>query len=585
MAFPRQFLDELSSRLDIVDVVSEYVPLVKKSGRYWACCPFHSEKTPSFTVSPERQIYKCFGCGKGGSAINFVMEYEHLSFVDAVAVLAKKAGLEMPAYSASPGQSERRKRLLQITTEAARWYHSVLRSPEGQPGLAYLRGRGLSPSTITRFGLGFAPDSWDGLIRAMAGKGMDKRDLLDAGLCTTNKDGRIYDRFRGRAMFPIIDVRGDVIGFGGRIMADGEPKYLNSPDSLIFDKGRNMFGLNFAKKTKADHVILTEGYMDTIALHQAGFDNAVASLGTSLTEEQARLLVRYFHSAVISYDGDQAGIKAAQRAIPILEKAGMSVRVIQITGAKDPDEYIKTYGRDAFARLVNQSENQVDYQLRQMSTRYDLSRDDQRVGFIQEAARLLAALPSAAERDIYGRHAAEMGKISPEVMAEEVRQAAAVRNRKERRQAERRAMNVAASIQPAARQLRYTNLRSAPAEEGIISLLLSDPSLIGSMDGLKESDFSSPMLGKVYRLIEERALQGLPVHPMALTEELTQDEMNQLVRIADRPVSQSNSAQAVRDCLDAIRREALRRNTDMDADEQLRAIQKNYQTRKSYTEG
>ena len=357
MAIPDRFLDELIARTDIVDLVSESVRLTKKGRNYWGLCPFHSEKTPSFSVSADKQIYKCFGCGKGGGAINFVMELDNLPFRDAVAVLAKRAGLEVPDSGYSAGAKERREKLLAINKQAARTFHQWLYAPEGAEGLAYLQRRGLSRRTLTSFGLGFAPNRWDALIQALGQQGYDKRDLLDAGLAVSNQDGRIYDRFRNRVMFPIIDIRGEVIGFGGRVMDDSTPKYLNSPDTPVYNKSRNVFALNIAKKSKAGRVILTEGYMDTISLHQAGFDSAVASLGTSLTPEHAQLLSRYFPEAIIAYDGDGAGVSAAQRAIPLLERAGMKVRVLRVTGAKDPDEFIKQFGRDAFLRLLDQSEN------------------------------------------------------------------------------------------------------------------------------------------------------------------------------------------------------------------------------------
>ncbi|MCI8688268.1 MAG: DNA primase, partial [Lawsonibacter sp.] len=330
MPLPDRFLDELLARTDIVDLVSESVRLTRKGNSYWGCCPFHSEKTPSFHVVPDRQMYKCFGCGKGGGAVNYVMELENLPFKDAIAVLAQRVGMQVPEFGAAPGARERREKILTINKQAARTFHRWLHGPEGAEGLNYLRRRGLSPRTLTNFGLGFAPNRWDGLITELAAQGYDKRDLLDAGLAVSSKDGRIYDRFRNRVMFPIIDVRGNVIGFGGRVMDDSVPKYLNSPDTPVYNKSRNVFALNIAKTSKAGRVILTEGYMDTISLHQAGFDSAVASLGTALTEEHGQLLSRYFKEAVIAYDGDGAGVAAAQRAIPILEKAGLKVKVLRM---------------------------------------------------------------------------------------------------------------------------------------------------------------------------------------------------------------------------------------------------------------
>ena len=584
LPIPERFLDELLARTDIVDLVSESVRLTKKGNSYWGCCPFHSEKTPSFHVVPDRQMYKCFGCGKGGGAINYVMELENLPFREAVAYLAQRAGMEMPQLGGdSPGGQERRKRILEINRQAALAFHRWLKAPEGARGLEYLRKRGLSGRTITAFGLGFAPEGWDNLIRALGEQGYDKRDLLDAGLAVNNKDGRIYDRFRNRVMFPIIDVRGNVIGFGGRVMDDSTPKYLNSPDTPVYNKSRNLFALNIARKSKAGRVILTEGYMDTISLHQAGFDSAVASLGTSLTSEHAQLLSRYFPEAIISYDGDGAGIAAAQRAIPLLEKAGLKVRVLRVTGAKDPDEFIKSYGRDAFARLLDQSENQVDYRLDQLRAQYNLEDDAQRVAFLQDAAQLLSTLPSPVEREIYGGHAAQAAGVSPEVMAQEVKKAFSRRVRKQQKQQERRDLTPAVQLQPKQRGLRYENIRSARAEEGVIRLLLLDPSLAGDMEQLREEDFSSPLLGKAYALLLRRARDGLSTQLPLLAGELTGEEMDHLAYVAGQPESLANSRRSLADYIAVIRGEALKRSGVSGDDLLLAAQQKNFQ-KKAYME-
>ena len=584
MAIPSRFLDDLIARTDLVDLVSESVRLTKKGNSYWGCCPFHSEKTPSFHVVPDRQIYKCFGCGKGGGAINFVMELENLPYRDAVAVLAKRAGMEVPEFGgSSPGMRERREKLLEMNKQAARLFHKWLNSPEGACGLGYLQRRGLSKQTLTRFGLGFAPDSWDALIRAMTQLGYDKRDLLDAGLAVSNKDGRIYDRFRNRVMFPIIDVRGNVIGFGGRVMDDSTPKYLNSPDTPVYNKSRNVFALNIAKTSKAGRVILTEGYMDTIALHQAGFDSAVASLGTSLTAEHAQLLARYFQQAVIAYDSDGAGVAAAQRAIPLLEKAGLKVRVLRMTGAKDPDEYIKGFGREAFARLLDQSENQVDYRLEQIRKKFNLEDDVQRVAFLQEAAQLIASLHSPVEREIYGGHAAQTAGVTNEAMAQEVKKAFNTRVRKENKQRERRDLSPATKLQPEARSLRYENIRSARAEEGVIRLLMKDPGLIGRLDGLTSGEFSSPLLGKTFDLVLERLEHGASPELPTMTGDLTQEEMSHMTRVVDQPESTAHGTRAMADYISIIRGEAMHRS-DLAGDELLMAAQKKYQQKKAYME-
>ena len=583
MAIPERFLDELIARTDIVDLVSESVRLTKKGRNYWGLCPFHSEKTPSFSVSADKQIYKCFGCGKGGGAINFVMELDNLPFRDAVVLLAKRAGLEVPDSGYSAGAKERREKLLAINKQAARAFHRWLYTPEGAEGLAYLQRRGLSRRTLTSFGLGFAPNRWDALIQELGQQGYDKRDLLDAGLAVNNQDGRIYDRFRNRVMFPIIDIRGEVIGFGGRVMDDSTPKYLNSPDTPVYNKSRNVFALNIAKKSKAGRVILTEGYMDTISLHQAGFDSAVASLGTSLTPEHAQLLSRYFPEAIIAYDGDGAGVSAAQRAIPLLERAGMKVRVLRMTGAKDPDEFIKQYGRDAFLRLLDQSENQVDYRLEQIRKKYDLSDDSQKVGFLQEAAQLLSSLPSAVEREIYGRHAAETAGVSPEAVAQEVKKSFQRRLRKEQKQQERRDLTPAIQLQPKARGLRYDNIRSARAEEGVLRLLLLDPSLSRELTQLRPEEFSSPLLGKAYALLLRRAEEGLSTQLSLLAGELTSEEMDHLTQVASAPESMANSRQSLADYIAVIRAEAIKRS-GASGNDLLLAAQRSNLEKKAYME-
>lgn len=584
MPLPDRFLDELLARTDIVDLVSESVRLTRKGNSYWGCCPFHSEKTPSFHVVPDRQMYKCFGCGKGGGAVNYVMELENLPFKDAIAVLAQRVGMQVPEFGAAPGARERREKILTINKQAARTFHRWLHGPEGAEGLNYLRRRGLSPRTLTNFGLGFAPNRWDGLITELAAQGCDKRDLLDAGLAVSSKDGRIYDRFRNRVMFPIIDVRGNVIGFGGRVMDDSVPKYLNSPDTPVYNKSRNVFALNIAKTSKAGRVILTEGYMDTISLHQAGFDSAVASLGTALTEEHGQLLSRYFKEAVIAYDGDGAGVAAAQRAIPILEKAGLKVKVLRMQGAKDPDEFIKAYGREAFVKLLDQSENQVDYRLAQIQKKYDLTDDGQKVAFLQEAAQLISTLHSAVEREIYGGHAAQTAGVAPDAMKLEVERALKARLRKAKKQQERRDLTPASQLQPKARGLRYDNIRSARAEEGLLRLLMLDPELADKMEGMTGEEFSSPLLGRAFDLLRRRAEEGLSTQPAVLAEEFAGEEMNHLAQVAAQPESVANSGRSIADYISVIRGERLRQGEGVQGDDQLLALQKKYQQKKAYME-
>ena len=581
MASPERFIDELVSRTDIVDLVSGYVRLNKKGNNYWGLCPFHSEKTPSFSVAIDKQIYYCFGCHKGGGAINFVMEMEQTSYVEAVRHLAQRAGMQVPESEYDKGRKEKRERLLEMNKQAARYFHAQLYAPHGAQALAYLTGRGLSKGTLTRFGLGFAPDSWDGLLNTLAQLGYDKAEVLEAGLAVSNDKGRIYDRFRNRVIFPIIDVRGSVIGFGGRVMDDSKPKYLNSPEGPVYNKSRNLFALNIAKKSNAGRIILTEGYMDTIALHQAGFDCAVASLGTALTAEHALLLSRYTKEAVIAYDGDGAGVAAAQRAIPLLERAGLKVKVLQMRGAKDPDEFIKSYGREAFAKLLDESTNHIEYRLEQIKRKFDLKDDAQRVEFLREAADMIAGLSGSVEREVYGTRAAQAAGVSAEAMAQEVKKRREQRMRKERKRQERRDLAPAANLQPAQRGLRYDNVRSAAAEEGVVRLAMLDPTLLEQTQGLTGAEFSAPLLGKVFDLLRDRHADGRSVQLGSLSGTLSPEEMSHLARVLDQPEGLGQAGKALADYIDIIRTERLRREGGTD-DAALRAALERHRKAKGY---
>ena len=427
MPFPPAFLDELVARNPIEDVVGQYVSLRRSGSNLFGLCPVHGEKTASFSVSPDKGIYYCFGCHKGGSVINFQMEIEGLSYPDAVRALAKRAGMEVPEDEQYQSRYRQQERLWALHKEAARFFHAQLYAPGGRAALEYALNRGMSKGTLTKFGIGYSPDSWTDLTDALRGKGYTDQELKDSGLVTmSRKNGNLFDRFRDRLMFPIIDVRGNVIGFGGRIMNSTDPgaaKYLNSPETLIFNKRKNLFALNLAKKSKLGYLILVEGYMDAIALHQYGFDCAVASLGTALTEDGASLLSRYTDQVVLIYDGDAAGQNATQRAIPMLEKAGLQVKVLKMRDAKDPDEYLKKFGADRFRLLLEESSNRVEYQLNAILKKYDLSDDDQKVKYLQECAELICTLGSAVQREVYGGRVAETARISADAMKLEVERA------------------------------------------------------------------------------------------------------------------------------------------------------------------
>ncbi len=579
MAIPSAFLDELVARSDIVDVVSDYVTLTPKGGSYWGLCPFHGEKTASFHVLPDRQLYHCFGCGKGGGVISFVMELENLPYVDAVRLLAKRAGMEFPERDMDESSRRKRAKLLALNKEAARFFHSQLHSPVGREGLDYLRGRGLSKGIMTRFGLGFAPESWDSLIKAMAQKGFEKGDLLDAGLAVSNQKGGIYDRFRNRVMFPIIDLRGDVIGFGGRVLGDATPKYLNSPDSPVFNKSRNLFALNLAKTTKLGRIVLTEGYMDTISLYQAGFDCAVASLGTALTADHAKLLSRFTKEVVICYDADTAGIQAANRAIPLLEKTGLKVRVLRVTGAKDPDEFIRKFGPDAFSRLLDQSENYVEYNLRQIQAKYDLSDPVQKTEFARESAGMLAGLDSPVEREVYAGQVAELTGIGKPALLQEIERARNSKFWAAKKKQTRRDMTPVTQVQPKARQMRYENTRSARAEEGILRLLMLDGALIRETAGLEPEHFSSQYLGKIYAVLHRRLLEGRAIQLGMLEGELDREEIELLAEILRQPEALEQGSKAMADYRAILEAEQMKRQVSEEAD--LLAVRDRFRQKKS----
>ena len=569
MSIPKTFIDELTQRADIAEVVGDYVPLTRKGANLWGLCPFHSEKTASFSVSPDKQIYHCFGCGKGGGVLSFLMEIENLTYPEAIRRLADKMGMEVPEEDAGDREWRyRRERVLTLNKLAARFYYEQLSTPQGANVADYINKRRISKKFANRFGLGAAPDAWDSLIRAMAEKGYDKRDLLEAGLAVAGKNGGIYDKFRNRLMLPVIDLRGDVIGFTSRVMDGSAPKYLNTPETAIFKKRSILYGINYAKTSKRENIILVEGNIDVITLHQAGFDNAVATMGTALTEEHARLLSRYTKELVLCYDNDNAGKDATQRAIGILKNADFAVKVLQLPRRRneegelvkqDADDFIKYQGVAAFEKLLSGSSNQVEYRLEVIQNKYDLAADEQRAAFLQEAAAMIATLSSPVEREIYGNRAATAAGVSGDTMAAEVEKARRSAARKARKQEERQALTPANNFQPKERELRYNNVRSARAEEGVIRLLLLDPSLYPYGETLTEEKFSSPYLWKVYRLLMERWRAGETPRIPVLTGDLSQDEMNRLVQLVNQPETGQNSRKAFGDYIEIIEAEWAKR--------------------------
>jgi DNA primase len=585
--FPQHFLDELVARNDIADVVSGYVTLQRKGSNLFGLCPFHNEKTPSFSVSPDKQIYHCFGCKKGGGVINFIMEIENLSYPDAVRFLAKRVNLPVPEDDRN-GNERLRQRMLALNRDAARYYYSVLQSPEGEAVRAYLDRRQIRRATAVRFGMGAAPDSWDSLLRAMTEKGYSKSELLRAGLVVQNRNGGLYDKFRNRLMLPVIDVRGDVVGFGSRVLDKSEPKYMNTTETLTYSKRRVLYGLNLAKKTKRPNIILCEGNLDVVTLHQAGFDNAVASMGTALTVEQTRLLSRYTKELVLCYDNDNAGQLATKRALEMLQNSEFTVKVLRLPNRmvdgqpvkQDADDFIKAHGSAAFERLLSGSENGIEFRLGQIAGHYDLRDDQQRISYAGEVSEELAALENAVEREVYTVRAAETAGLTPEAMRLEVERAVKRRAFKAKKQRERRELNPSATLQPRERGIRYENLRSAMAEEGLIRLLMRDDSIFPP-EPPKEEDFSSPLLGKIFTLLWQNREMSPNSRLAALGAELSGEEMSHLTTLLQKPESAANAEQAMRDYLQVMAQEREKR-TGAEGQDPLAAARDRYKGKMGY---
>ena len=579
MAFPASFIDELVARNPIEDVVGQHVNLKRSGSNLFGLCPFHGEKTASFSVNPDKGIYYCFGCHKGGGVVNFQMEIEGLSYPDAVRALAKRVGMEVPEDEQYQSRYRQQERLWALHKEAARFFHSQLYAPVGAEALKYALGRGMSKSILTTFGVGYAPDSWDTMVKAMKAKGYTEQELKDSGLVTVSqKNGNLFDRFRDRLMFPIIDVRGNVIGFGGRIIKkdDNAAKYLNSPETMIFNKRKNLFGMNLAKKSKQGYLILVEGNIDVVALHQYGFDNAVASLGTSLTEEQAALMTRYTDQIVLIYDGDKAGQNATQRAIPILEKAGIQVKVLQLKDAKDPDEFLKKFGADKFKLLLEGSANRVEYQLNSIRSKYDLNVDEERVNFLQESAGLISSLQSPVQQEVYGHRVADVAKISYDAMKNEIDKAKKRRAYQQKKKQEAIDLAPAKALQPKSRNIRYDNMKSAMAEETLLAMALREPALLDQAAQLKGESFSSGLLGKVFSQLQQRHSLGLEVS-VAVLEDMDAEEMSHIAGVAQKELGPVNE-QAFADCIRTVLAE--HQAASVSTEDDLIAYQKKLKERK-----
>lgn len=553
MALSDSFLQELKMKTDIEDVISTYVTLKRRGATLVGLCPFHNEKTPSFTVYPATQSFYCFGCGAGGDAITFLKKIENLDYLDAVKTLAQRAGLQMPQEGFDDSLSKRRRRILEMNREAARFYHSVLLSPEGKVGYDYYIGRALSAATINHFGLGFAPNQWDALLKHMRAKGYQPTELVDAGLARKGQKG-YYDNFRNRVMTPIIDVRGNVIAFGGRVLDDSKPKYINTGDTLVYKKTNELFALNFAKDSKEDALILCEGYMDVIAMHQAGFTNAVAGCGTALTTEQVRLISRYAKEVILTYDADEAGQKALQKAMTLFDQTDVKVRIPALVGGKDPDEIIRTYGRDKFKGMLEGASNETEFRLLALRRQYNLATTQGKIDFIGGALQILATLPPV-EQDLYVSRLSEELGVERQNMKVQLQDLVARQgNRREKREFNR---IVQENMRKTARETMATDasLRKLRAEDRLISLLLRYPDCSRLCKDFDPQWLTPGFAQRVFTLILQRLENGDGTELMDLRDRLTDDEMGRLSGIIARGGESADAKQEFSDCLQTIRAE------------------------------
>ena len=537
MRYSDDIIEEVRMKNDIVDVISQYVRLTRRGSSYFGLCPFHNEKTPSFSVTPSKQMYYCFGCGAGGNVYNFVMQYENYSFGEALSHLAERAGVELPKIEYSKearAKAEKRAALLEINKKAAQYFYYQLRREGGKNAHDYLTGRGLSEETIRKFGLGYSDKYSDDLYKYLKSQNYSDDLLRESGLFNVDERQGMYDKFWNRVIFPIMDVNNRVIGFGGRVMGDGKPKYLKSPETRIFDKSRNLYGLNIARTTRKNYLILCEGYMDVISMHQAGIDTAVCACGTALTPDQVKLISQYADEVILSYDSDEAGQKATLRSLELFRNSPVRVGVLQIPGAKDPDEYIKKYGADRFKALLDGVGNALDFRLGRLRSQYDLKQDAQRLEYVKEAVEMLAERSNPTEQEVYAGRLAEETNISKTAimaqLADAVKKAGSKRRREQNRaRLQEGEMNQIKVPYSAGRGA----LGMASAEQRLLAAMLREPGYIDKVSAqLRPEQFLQPQQKELYEAMLRCREQGVEVSLATLRAFVSEEALNELSRLA-----------------------------------------------------
>ncbi len=566
MRIDERFIQELQEKADIEEFISANISLKRRGKTLVGLCPFHNEKTPSFTVYPESNSFYCFGCGAGGDVITFVRRMENLDYIEAVKSVAQSVGMSMPEDGYDDTVSKQRMRILGANREAARFFHECLMSPENRNALDYFLNRGLSINTIRRFGLGYAPDKWSALIDHLKSKGYSEYELMLANLARrSDKNNRVsyYDNFRNRVMFPIIDLRGNVIAFGGRVMDDSKPKYINTSDTLVYKKSNGVFALNLAKNANDNRLILVEGYMDVIALHQAGFTNAIACLGTAFTNEQANLLSRYAEEIIICYDNDGAGRTATARALGVLNKTGLKLRVVQMTGGKDADEIIRTHGKERFADLLKGAASTTEYKLLEAQAKCDLSTDDGKVEFLIAASQILAAC-GAVERDIYTtRLSNELGVGAESIKAQiKVAQSKLKRLEETKKRQETQEM-LSKSFEDKNNPERAKNLRAAKAEETLISSFMRNPDFYNKLkEKISPEDFITSFNRRIMQTLADALDKGLEPNLSIFSAYFTPEEMDSVTRISRISETLSNTVRECEDCIKVLKDSSSQKITD-----------------------
>ena len=554
--FSDDFLMELHARCDIEQLISSYVQLRRRGKNLVGLCPFHNEKTPSFTVYPESQSFYCFGCGAGGEAISFIRRIENLDYTEAVKLLCDRAGMNMPTEGYDSSLAEKRKRIYEINREAARFFHNYLFSPEGQTALEYYKSRGYTRKTLVRFGMGYAPDDWRKLLFHLREKGYSYEEVYEANLANkSEKNGKVnyYDSFRNRVMVPIIDARGNVVAFGGRVLDDSKPKYINTSDTPVYKKSLGVFGLNLAKNSKEKSLILVEGYMDAIALHQAGFDNAVACLGTALTSEMAHLLSRYCEEIILSYDADEAGQKATQRAIDIFTSIGMKIRVIRLSGGKDPDEILKKFGPERYRNLIDGAANDIEYALLKERNGLDLETSDGKLKYLTKAAQILAETDNTIAQDIYASRLAEELGVEKQTIISRI---SSVKKRisytKKKEKFQKIQQNTSTQIMRETAE-SGTSLKSVKAQKRVISSLMKNPDYLKLLSGqLTKEDFTVRYTSRLFEVISKKIEDGDSLEFSCFANDLSGEEMSCLVGLCRKEAEMPATRKEFTDCVKAI---------------------------------